>query len=70
MGVYLSNSRVALGASGDREIVSEIIANPFISYYKFFPWGYPFAELNAGLGIQKNKYIAGPNSSGGDNVDT
>jgi len=70
LDVYLSNSRVDLGASGDKEIVSEIIANPFVRYYKFFPWGYPFAELNAGLGIQKNKYIAGPNSSGGDNVGT
>lgn len=70
LDVYLSNSRADLGASGDKEITSEIIANPFIRYYKFFLWSYPFAELNAGLGIQKNKYIAGPNSSGGDNVGT
>jgi len=70
LDVYLSNSRVDLGASGDKEIISELIANPFIRYYKFFPWGYPFAELNAGLGMEKNKYKAGPNSSGGDNVST
>ncbi len=69
LDVYLSYSNVDL-ASGDREIVSEIIACPFVRYYKFFPWGYPFAELNAGLGIQKNKLEAGPGSSGGDNVGT
>lgn len=70
LDVYLSNSSVEDSGSGDKEIVSEIIASPFVRYYKFFPWGYPFAELNAGLGIQKNKYKAGPTSSGGDNVGT
>ena len=67
LDVYYSYFREIDGASQEKHSTSQINAVPFIRYYKFFLWSYPFAELNFGLGILKDKYIAGPTGSGGNN---
>jgi len=66
LDVYYSYSRKISGGSEDKNIVSRIDAVPFVRYYKFYLWSYPFVELNVGLGAVTNKYLPGPNSTGGD----
>lgn len=66
LDVYYSYARKISGGSEDKNILSRIDAVPFVRYYKFYLWSYPFVELNVGLGSLTNKYVAGPNSTGGD----
>jgi hypothetical protein len=66
LDVYYSYARKISGGSEDKNILSRIDAVPFVRYYKFYLWSYPFVELNVGLGALTNKYVAGPNSTGGD----
>jgi hypothetical protein len=67
---YYSYSRKIAGSTEDKYILSRFDVVPFVRYYKFYLWSYPFVELNVGLGALTDRFILGPYGTSGGDIET